>query len=494
MSGGASLPSGCLLDRRVRTDFDDYDEEDLVALQPFTILRSVEKKASGFYYYQDDADRMVQRVQIGAHLADAPPGISCLGLRGVSPVTNIEAVDGNIVVLTTTLLHDLSRIVYLIYDSIKGSLHMIPAPESPSWVFTGLTVRVLLGRPSRHGSDDDDYALVLAGKLEDFPGSGRLQDALLLWRPTSSSSPPWSKIKKACFPGEASCWDVYQADIVCSINGRGLWVDLLQGISYCDLDALLDNYNDDDDDDLVVAFRFTHLPVNVKPTDHHHRDSRRVPEPKAFRTIGVTQKSLLVSIDGFLEHVELKDRSISIWTLGHQGWELDCKIRLELLRGFKGFGDLPKDMTPMYPLHCTERLHVVYFALGEYREIPMERTFIRPRYVLAVDWRTRTIQASSLADCFGSHNLDLVSSDFNSHLPTVGLDLHIMVMETMKQLALNSLDPFGYDEAEAATIMEEGPWRWQETLEEEDWGKCGSRALLPARYYYGPLPYGPLSP
>jgi hypothetical protein len=284
--------------------------------------------------------------------------------------------------------------------------------------------------------------------------------------------------------------------MVFSYRGRGLWVDLLRGISYCDLDALLDNYNDDDD--LVVAFGFIHLPVNVKPTDHHRGSSGVSSEPKAFRTIGVTQKSLLrfVSIDGFLEeHVELKDRSISIWTLGQKGWELDCKIRLELLWGFKGFGDLPKDMTPMYPLHCAEHSHIVYFALGEYREKPMGRTFIRQRYVLAVDWRAQTVQASSLADCFvGSHNVDLVSSDFNSHLRTVGLDLHIMVMETMKQLALNSLDPLDYDEAEAAAIMKERPWRWQETLEEEGWSKCGSRAVLPARYYYGPLPYGPWSP
>jgi hypothetical protein len=48
-----------LLDRRVRTDFDDYDEEDLVALQPFTVLRCVDKKASGFVH-QGDADKMVQ--------------------------------------------------------------------------------------------------------------------------------------------------------------------------------------------------------------------------------------------------------------------------------------------------------------------------------------------------------------------------------------------------------------------------------------------------
>ncbi|CAM0946347.1 unnamed protein product [Alopecurus aequalis] len=478
MSVGASLLSGCLLDRRVRTDFDDYDEKDLVALQPFTILRSVEKKASGFLY-QDDADKMVQSLQIGVHLAYSPPGLSCLGVRGVSPLTNIEAVDRNIIVFTTTFIHDFSRYLYLIYDSVKGSLHMIPVPENRSWVFTGLTIRILVARPSRHGSDD--YALVLAGKLEDVAGSGGHQDALLLWRPTISSLPPWSKIKKARFPGETSppgC-HIYQADMVFSWCGRGLWVDLLRGISHCDLDALFDKYNDDA---LVVPFGFIHLPV--KPTDHH-RNSTWMPEPKAFRTTGVIRESTLkfVTIDGFLEHVDLKDRSISIWMLGQKGWELECKICFELLWGFKGFGNLPKDMTPMYPLLSTEHLHIVYFALGEYCANPMERTFIRPHYLLAVNWWTKTIQASSLADCFGSHDLDLVSSDFTSHLRTVGLDLNIMMMETMTQLSLNSLDPFDYDETEAATIMNEGPWRYQKTCE-EDWGKCGRPAGLPPRYYY----------
>jgi hypothetical protein len=31
---GASLPSGCLLDHRVRTEINDYNLEDLITLQP----------------------------------------------------------------------------------------------------------------------------------------------------------------------------------------------------------------------------------------------------------------------------------------------------------------------------------------------------------------------------------------------------------------------------------------------------------------------------
>lgn len=165
MSGGAraSLPPGCVLDRRVRTDFDDGDQENLIALQPFKILRCLEKKASGFISQQLQAyaEEMVQHMEIGVHLADAPPGVSCLGLRGGSPSTNIEAVDKGIIVLTTTFLHDLDRIVYVVYDAVGGSLHMIPAPENPSWILTGLSAPMLIARPS-YG---DNYALVQLGEL-----------------------------------------------------------------------------------------------------------------------------------------------------------------------------------------------------------------------------------------------------------------------------------------------------------------------------------------
>ncbi|KAI4986382.1 hypothetical protein ZWY2020_019012 [Hordeum vulgare] len=118
MSGtGSSLRPGCLLHRRVRTDFDDDDQQDLIAVQPFQILRCVNKAASGFpSQMQAYADKVVQGMGIGVHLADAPSGISCLGLRGASPLTNVEAVDDRGIVVITTHLsprlqpHHLSRL------------------------------------------------------------------------------------------------------------------------------------------------------------------------------------------------------------------------------------------------------------------------------------------------------------------------------------------------------------------------------------------------
>ncbi|XBH74340.1 hypothetical protein VPH35_101308 [Triticum aestivum] len=485
MSGsGSSLPPGCLLHRRVRTDFDDNDQEDLIALQPFKILRCVKKAASGFSpQLQSHADEVVQSMDIGVHLANEPPGISCLGLRGGSPLTNIEAVDKGVVVITTTFLHDFSRMLYLVYDAVNGSLHMIPAPESPCWRFTGLTIRMLIARP-RHGGD---YALVLAGKLADDAGGGEEQDALLLWRPASSSLPPWSEVKKATFPNK-SCVDmrVFQPDVVFSFDGIGYWVDLLRGVTYCLLDTL---FNNDGDDDPVLEFGFFPLPPELPGADHR-RSNSRVAHLEAYRTMHIVQDSIikLVSIDGFLEHVDLKDRTVTVWRLldPDMGWEKEYELRLETLWGLDGFRDLPKDISPMYPLLSTDDHDIVYIALGECRESRRIWKFIPKcaHYLLAINMRNNTIQASTcLADYFGSLDINhVISCDFSRYICVVGLDLYIMMTETMRQMSLTSLDPFDYDEAEATKMMKEGPRSWRETLKDED----RFPLPLPAHYYLQP--------
>ncbi|KAF7085169.1 hypothetical protein CFC21_088644 [Triticum aestivum] len=395
MSGGvrATLPPGCVLDQRVRTDFNDDDQEDLIAMQPFTILRCAEKKAFGFSsQLQASAEEMVQRMDIGVHLADTPPGLSCLGLRGSSPFANIEAVDRGTIVLRTTLLHDFGHIVYLIYDAVNGSLHVIPTPQNPSWGFTGLTNRILIQRPRYC----HDYALVLAGKLHVTYG-GQDQDALLLWRPISSSSPPWSEVKKAMFPNKSLIdMSMFQADMAFSVNGISYWADLLRGVTYCLCDAL---FNNEGDDDPVVKFGFFPLPGELPGADHR-RSNTRVAQPKAYRNMGVVRDSIIkfISIDGVLEHVELKDRTLTVWRLldHDMGWKKEYELRVETLWGLDGFGDIPKDITPMYPLLSTEDHDVVYFALGEYRENSEKqrnRKFIptQAHYLLAVNLQNKTI-------------------------------------------------------------------------------------------------------
>ncbi|XBI75140.1 hypothetical protein VPH35_068545 [Triticum aestivum] len=380
-------------------------------------------------------------MDIGVHLADAPPGISCMGLRG-----------GSVVVITTTFLHDFGHMLYLVYDTVDGSLHMIPAPESPCWRFTGLTVHMLIARP-RHG---EDFALVLAGKLADDAGGGEEQDAFLLWRPASSSLPPWSEVKKATFPNKSSVdMRVFQPDVVFSFNGIGYWVNLLRGVTYCLLDTL---FNNNGDDDPVLEFGFFPLPPELPGADHR-RSNSRVAHLEAYRTMHIVQDSIikLVSIDGFLEHVDLKDRTVTVWRLldPDMGWEKEYELRLETLWGLDGLRDLPKDITPMYPLLSTDDHDIVYIALGECRE-------------------SRRIW-----------NLDInhvISCDFSRYICVVGLDLYIMMTETMRHMTLTSLDPFDYDEAEATKMMKEGPRSWRETLKDED----RFPLPLPAHYYLQP--------
>lgn len=403
-------------------------------------------------------------------------------------MTKIEAVEQGIIVLTTTFLHDFSRVVYLLYDADNGSLHMAPAPEDPSWVFTGLTVRLLIVRQYGFG----DYALALLGKLD---GAG---DTLLVWRPSSSSLPPWSKIKAVgvkSLIGKSSL----QADCTFSITGMCYWVDLLRGITFCKCDGLFST--EFLNKEYSLQFDFLPLPEElIEKSKDHRRSNIRVAQPEAYRAMGATLQTTsqyilpfydvrFVSIDGFLEPVDLKDRAVTVWSLCpfKFEWLLVYKLSLEALWEFNGFGDLPRNLTPMYPLLSPNDDEMVYFALGECREKQSKWLFIPTcvRYLLAVNLRHKTIVASvCLADYFGRPTIpDIISSDFQRHIHTVSLDLHIMLMETMKQMSLTSLDPAEYDEEEAKKLMKEEPWTWQEKLKEQD------RPLplpLPARYYRQP--------
>lgn len=261
------------------------------------------------------------------------------------------------------------------------------------------------------------------------------------------------------------------ADMAFSVKGLGCWVDLLRGVTYCGCNTL---FNDDGDNGPMLEFGFFPLPVEMPGADHR-RTNTRVAQPEAYRTMGVVQDSIIkfVSIDGFLNHVDLKCRNMTVWTLLDKdiGWEKEYELRLETLWELEGFSDLPKDLTPMYPLLNTEDCDVVYFALGEYRENRSKWKFIPTcaHYLLAVNMGNNTIQTSiCLADCFGSPDIpDFIYCDFGRCIHVVGLDLYIMMMETMKQLSLTCLDPFDYDEGEAAKMMREKPLIFQDTLKQK---------------------------
>ena len=274
-----------------------------------------------------------------------------------------------------------------------------------------------------------------------------------------------------------------------SVNGTCCccWVDLLRGITYCKRrDILLAIENNDN-----LEFDFIPLPEELaQKSMDHQRNNTRVAQPVAYRAMSPTlnqasQLMRLVSIDGFLEPVDLKDRTVTVWWLCQEDmmWKVRYKLSLETLWGCKGFGDLTRDLTPMYPVFSPNDDGVVYFFLGEYREKQTKRLFIPKcaRYLLAVNLRRKTIEASvCLSNYFGSPTIpDIIGSDFCRHIHVVSLDLHILMTDTMKQLSLTSLDPLDYDEEEAEKIIKVEPCIWQ--------GNLKDRPLpLPLGYYIHP--------
>jgi hypothetical protein len=85
-----------------------------------------------------------------------------------------------------------------------------------------------------------------------------------------------------------------------------------------------------------------------------------------------------------------------------EGWEKEHELSLKTLWGFQGFGDVPKDMTPMFPHLSANDPDVVYLLLGEYREDRYKWMFIacNPCYLLTVDMRNKIVTSAPLAGLF----------------------------------------------------------------------------------------------
>jgi hypothetical protein len=196
-------------------------------------------------------------------------------------------------------------------------------------------------------------------------------------------------------------------------------VDLLRGVSYCSCDALFD-----DDDTGLVEFGFIPLPIEG---GGHHRSKGRVAQPVAYRTMGVAGESIIrfVSIDGFQSHVKPKNRTVTVWKLllldhdlldDEHCWEKEHELSLQTLWGFEGFGDLPKDLTPMYPLLSPNNMDVVYLVLGECYENKCKWKFIPNKacYLLAVDMQNKIVTSVPLAPV--SFPDPFISCIFSGHL------------------------------------------------------------------------------
>uniref|UniRef100_A0ACD6ACW5 Uncharacterized protein n=1 Tax=Avena sativa TaxID=4498 RepID=A0ACD6ACW5_AVESA len=376
------LPSECVLERRVRSDGDlDLSDKNLQLL----MLKCEDRKADGYEGKEVEIhNERVKKMNIGVRLAAAPPpAASYLVILGARLFAKIVAVDETVVVIMLGFTGDGGRMSYLVYDAVALSLRMIPPPDRGS----NLSI-------ARGASSSCALVVHTTGVL----AGTKYGASLRLWQP-SSSSRPWSKFKKYSLTGRID-WSAIRIDTEFSFKGHAYWVDLLCGVSYCSCDAVLD----DDDNSNPVEFGFIPLPSEARG---NHRNYKRVALPVAYRAMGAAGDSLIrfVSINGFQEHVEHKDRTVTVWKLlGHggkqvQGWEKKHELSLETLWGYQGFGDVPKDLTPMYPLLSTKDADVVYLALGEFYENLYKKKFYprTARYLLAVDMRNKTVASVPLA-------------------------------------------------------------------------------------------------
>lgn len=435
----AMFPSECLLERRVRSDGDEGLSPTSL---PLFILRCEDRKAVG--YADDQLEIHNQRLDamvIGVRLADEPPAVSYLAILGSDPFAEIVAVDETVIVISLEFPGEEGPPKsYLIYDAVALSLRMIPAPEV-SFMYP-LSSTVSLARPCR----GPDYALLHTHR-SDASGHG---DFLFLWRPSSSPSPPWSEYRKARLP-DLIDWSVNNTNTEFSFKGHAYWVDLLCGVSYCSCDGLFD------DNISVVNFGcFIRLPV--KPGGH----DLRIAEPAAYRTMGVVHDSFIrfVSIDGFQDYVQLKDRTVTVWKLRDHDkvWEEEHKLSLEELWGFNGFGDLPKDLTPMYPLLSMKDANVIYLVLGEYRENQLKREFepSHPRLMLAVDMRNKIVRTFVPLEHEDDWFNCLISCGFSRYLCKALLgpcDDEGNVMKNKEEPGMKKLKLAGRNVAEAPITM-----------------------------------------
>ncbi|KAF7052395.1 hypothetical protein CFC21_060498 [Triticum aestivum] len=239
-----------------------------------------------------DCGALMRGLALEADLAGAPD-LCRLTLRGVPPLsTCVHAVDKNLILMITSFPEVYPRDIYLVYNTIDRSLHMIPSPPSSPPRTTVLTARLLV---ARRRDDDMCYALVFPGSVR---GVGSRQEPVLFVSPSSSDS-QWEIAKHAEFPDHllAEKSD-FVAEEVFSHRGRGYWVDLLLGGMYCDCADLLSG-------ERSVEVLSLDLPVGC---ERYLGDRDDIPDPRAFRVVGCVGDSIkFASITGFLERVDLAD-------------------------------------------------------------------------------------------------------------------------------------------------------------------------------------------
>jgi hypothetical protein len=202
----------------------------------------------------------------------------------------------------------------------------------------------------RPGDDRGTYALVNMAETSIYKGYGRepveKHDVLYVWR-SSSPSPQWDLMITE-FPYKFKGGDVansYRAVLAFTCGSYAFWANLLRGIMYCKVDAILS-----DSASSKLEFHSIKLPVELSRPCRVSRELEL--DSDMYQTIGRSGESSikLVTIDGFVQLLNFADCTVKVWSLSPEEdmtlWTKSFLCLGSLTDEFKKAG-LPTDMVPM---------------------------------------------------------------------------------------------------------------------------------------------------
>uniref|UniRef100_A0A0D9VYF6 DUF1618 domain-containing protein n=1 Tax=Leersia perrieri TaxID=77586 RepID=A0A0D9VYF6_9ORYZ len=184
---------------------------------------------------------------------------------------------------------------------------------------------------------------------------------------------PW-QVKRPLFPSEKP--KAFKAHEMFSFQGQAFWVDLGEGIVFCDCDELLSSGND------TVLFRYIELPLGCKA------------QPSKYQTIHCVGDSIrFVSIEGY-NTACCRGVVLCMWTLilSSREWCKEGDICLGRLWEHEGFrvAGLPTHTKPVRPMLSSHEDGVVYFMLGDFYHDEDKKDF----YVFSINLLTKAFVSS----------------------------------------------------------------------------------------------------
>uniref|UniRef100_A0A0E0IMJ4 DUF1618 domain-containing protein n=1 Tax=Oryza nivara TaxID=4536 RepID=A0A0E0IMJ4_ORYNI len=323
-------------------EIDDGEE-----LRRWNILRCDRRAGYGV------CEAVVEGVKLGARVV-SDRGFSALciivskaaraGTRG-QVCAAVLAIKNHVIVLSVSfprgdLFHSLKcacSSFYLVYDASDASITMIPdlqfsfhhhkvssaVTKEPLPIACGVAhYLVLLGRAMTiKGMDQHIEDRVCLSPLQ--------QSSLAHPSPSSSTNCSLWMTKSAIFPKEVVTRG-FSANKMLSFDGLAMWVDLHQGILFCQHYDLFSNSNDSGS----VPFYCVDLPPGCCNDDITTRPLSDSYPPEMYRSIVCVGDSIkFVTIEGYLRDstAPIEDRMVTMWSLRPQeswSWRKDRDLSI----------------------------------------------------------------------------------------------------------------------------------------------------------------------